>query len=88
MTPPPLIWLNGFPGSDKLTAANALVNLVGEDKIHLIDNHRLITLSRQNHALKSELLDAAQHWYNLNSEAPPVMALLHRSFLGRIINLT
>lgn len=37
MTPPLLIWLNGFPGSDKLAAANALVNLVGEDKIHLID---------------------------------------------------
>jgi uridine kinase len=42
MTPHLLIWINGFPGSGKPTAANALVNLVGEDKIHLIDNHQFI----------------------------------------------
>ena len=38
----PLVWINGFPGSGKLTIAGKVVNLFDEDKILLIDNHQLI----------------------------------------------
>jgi len=91
MTPPPLIWINDFPGSGKLTVANALVNLVGEDKIHLIDNHQLIDAveAKTTRSSPNYQMQRRKHWYNLNFEAPLVMALLHCScLLGRIINLT
>jgi hypothetical protein len=41
MTAAPLLWINGFPGSGKLTVARELVNLSGSELI-LIDNHQLI----------------------------------------------
>ena len=36
----PLIWINGFPGSGKLTIAKAVAKLHG--KVILLDNHKLI----------------------------------------------
>ena len=39
-TPAPLLWINGFPGSGKLTVATALTTL--DEAIVLIDNHALI----------------------------------------------
>jgi len=41
MTAAPLVWINGFPGSGKLTVAKALAELLGKEMI-LIDNHQLI----------------------------------------------
>src|SRR5271156_3033838 len=41
MTAAPLVWINGFPGSGKLTVARALAKLLGKEII-LIDNHQLI----------------------------------------------
>jgi len=38
---PPLVWINGFPGSDKLTIAKALLECVGRDRV-VIDNHQLV----------------------------------------------
>jgi len=38
---PPLVWINGFPGSGKLTIAKALMERVGQDQI-VIDNHQLV----------------------------------------------
>ena len=39
-TPAPLVWLNGFPGTGKLTVAKELVALGGN--IILVDNHSMI----------------------------------------------
>lgn len=41
MTAVPLLWINGFPGSGKLSVARELVKLSGNEMI-LIDNHQLI----------------------------------------------
>ncbi|KAK2729109.1 hypothetical protein CKAH01_10548 [Colletotrichum kahawae] len=38
----PVIWINGFPGTGKLTIATQLVRLIGKDRAVLIDNHQLI----------------------------------------------
>ncbi|KAI9722747.1 MAG: hypothetical protein M1828_004443 [Chrysothrix sp. TS-e1954] len=38
----PLLWINGFPGSGKLTIAKALTALLNEQDSILIDNHQLI----------------------------------------------
>lgn len=38
---PPLLWINGFPGSGKLTIAKKIVKLSAGDTV-LIDNHQLI----------------------------------------------
>lgn len=38
----PLLWINAFPGSGKLTVAKALAELLGEGKAIIIDNHQLI----------------------------------------------
>jgi adenylylsulfate kinase-like enzyme len=37
----PLLWLNGFPGTGKLTVAKALLETLG-DRMIIIDNHQLI----------------------------------------------
>jgi adenylylsulfate kinase-like enzyme len=39
-TAAPLVWINGFPGSGKLTVATALATLDGS--IVVLDNHMLI----------------------------------------------
>jgi hypothetical protein len=41
-SPPPVVWINGFPGIGKLTVSRKIVELVGQDQILLIDNHQLI----------------------------------------------
>ncbi|MCJ1328816.1 hypothetical protein MMC10_005493 [Thelotrema lepadinum] len=41
MATTPLVWINGFPGTGKLTVAKALVAL-SDEEILLIDNHQLI----------------------------------------------
>ena len=38
----PIVWINGFPGSGKLTIARELIMLIGADGSNLIDNHQLI----------------------------------------------
>lgn len=38
----PVVWINGFPGTGKLTIANAIANLHGHDKTVVLDNHKLI----------------------------------------------
>ncbi|KAF2741819.1 hypothetical protein M011DRAFT_413752, partial [Sporormia fimetaria CBS 119925] len=38
----PLLWINAFPGTGKLTIANELPALLPEHSIHLIDNHQMI----------------------------------------------
>ncbi|KAI9788408.1 MAG: hypothetical protein M1816_006933 [Peltula sp. TS41687] len=38
----PLIWINGYPGSGKLTIARALLVLYGMKKAILVHNHQLI----------------------------------------------
>lgn len=38
----PLIWINGFPGSGKLTVSKALIRVYREEQPILIDNHQLI----------------------------------------------
>jgi len=40
--PAPLVWVNGFPGSGKLTVLRVLVGLFGVGQVVLIDNHQLI----------------------------------------------
>lgn len=39
--PAPVIWLNGFPGAGKLTVAERLAEIFGEEAL-LIDSHQLI----------------------------------------------
>ncbi|KAF2122451.1 hypothetical protein BDV96DRAFT_592987 [Lophiotrema nucula] len=38
----PVLYINGFPGTGKLTVARAIIGLLGEDQALLIDNHGLI----------------------------------------------
>ncbi|KAF5019625.1 hypothetical protein F66182_8371 [Fusarium sp. NRRL 66182] len=38
----PVVWINGFPGTGKLTIANAIAKLYGHDKALVLDNHKLI----------------------------------------------
>lgn len=38
----PVIWMNGYPGTGKLTVATQLLRFLGEDNAVLIDNHQLI----------------------------------------------
>ncbi|KAI9651772.1 MAG: hypothetical protein M1829_002448 [Trizodia sp. TS-e1964] len=42
LTPAPLVWINGLPGSGKLTVARLLIQLLGKEKAKLIDNHQMI----------------------------------------------
>jgi hypothetical protein len=43
MSPKPLVWINGYPGTGKLTIAKFLTKrLLGNDKAMLIHNHILI----------------------------------------------
>lgn len=42
MAAAPLVWINGFPGSGKLTVATTLIEWMGKEKMILIDNHQLI----------------------------------------------
>ncbi|KAF1989173.1 hypothetical protein K402DRAFT_418985 [Aulographum hederae CBS 113979] len=39
---PPLVWINGFPGSGKLTIAKALEELMGPDRV-VVDNIQLLS---------------------------------------------
>ncbi len=38
----PLLWVNGFPGSGKLTVMRVLTELLGVNRAVLIDNHQMI----------------------------------------------
>ncbi|KAF4450972.1 hypothetical protein F53441_5963 [Fusarium austroafricanum] len=38
----PVVWINGFPGTGKLTIAKAIAKIHGHDKILVLDNHKLI----------------------------------------------
>lgn len=51
VAPAPLVWINGFPGTGKLTIARELINIIsgmddGPDHVQpqplLLDNHQLI----------------------------------------------
>ena len=42
MTFAPLVWINGFPGSGKLTVARVLTDKLRDEKGVLIENHQLI----------------------------------------------
>ncbi|KAK6221240.1 hypothetical protein QIS74_04808 [Colletotrichum tabaci] len=47
----PVIWINGYPGTGKLTVATAVLSLLGTDRALLVDNHQLIDqvkISRRN----------------------------------------
>ena len=56
--PPPLVWINGFSGSGKMTVTRELVKLLGEDNAMLIDNHQMIdpveATTRRGHPLYQE----------------------------------
>lgn len=38
----PVVWINGFPGTGKLTIANAIAKLHEHDNTLVLDNHKLI----------------------------------------------
>ncbi|OBR12828.1 Ribose 5-phosphate isomerase A [Colletotrichum higginsianum IMI 349063] len=47
----PVIWINGYPGTGKLTVATAVLGLLGTGRALLVDTHQLIDqvkLSRRN----------------------------------------
>ena len=38
----PLVWINGYPGTGKLTIAREIMAILGENQALLVDNHQLI----------------------------------------------
>ena len=38
----PVVWINGFPGTGKLTIANAIAKIHDHDRTLVLDNHKLI----------------------------------------------
>ncbi|GAW23589.1 hypothetical protein ANO14919_131630 [Xylariales sp. No.14919] len=82
-TPAPLVWINGFPGSGKLTVAKAIAAL--HEPATVLDNHRLIDPVEARYPRSHPEYQQQRHLYR---QAMLVEHVCNTATLGRLVIAT